>query len=210
MKSILTVVLTAVALGGCAMGGTYSASEPFISEASEHRLDADGTFHTDGIMLKVIPLNYKPGLDTAGPIFPFIPFMCCRGLDRSNQSFHVVLDFHPKNEEFTFTPGDVALGIDGKNLTPTASGGPFPCGADEGRRTWCKYQEQDLQTSDLLKPVPIRRGSYILAYPVMTPDPREPFVIRIAGLRRNGQPQIVPQIDFKGVYRGFWFLFAGL
>ena len=209
MKSAVIVVLVAVALNGCAMGGTYSVSEPYITETSEHRLDADGTFHANGIVYRVIPLNYKPGIDAVGPVFPLIPIMCCRSLDRSGQSFHVALYFYPQSEEFTLTPSDIMLDIDGKTLSPTAAGGPFPCAADEARHTQCTYQEQDLTTNDLSKPVQIRRGSYILAYPVMTPDPKQPFAIKIAGVRRKEQLLSAPQINFKGISHGSWFPFAG-
>ena len=209
MKATVLVLVAAVALNGCAMGGTYSISEPFIAEVSEHRLDANGTFHADGIVYRVIPLNYKPGVTAIGPLFPLIPIMCCRNLDRSGQSFHIALYFHPRSDEFTITPSGVTLEIDGKTFTPNAAGGPLPCAPDESVHTRCMYKEQDLTGSDLSKAVHIRQGSYVLAYPVMTPDPTQSFAIRIAGVRKKGQPISVPQIKFKGASRGFWFPFAG-
>lgn len=71
------------------------------------------------------------------------------------------------------------------------------------------YKEQDLTSSDLSKALNIRQGSYVLAYPVTTPDPEQPFAIRIAGVRRKGQLLSVPEINFKGASRGYWFPFAG-
>ena len=209
MKTTVLVLVAAIALNGCAMGGTYSVSEPYLAERSEHHLDGNGTFHADGIVYRVIPLNYKPGVTAVGPLLPLIPIMCCRNLDRSGQSFHIALDFHPRSDEFTITPSDVTLEIDGKTFAPTAAGGPLPCAPDESRHTRCIYKEEDLTSSDVSKAVNIRQGSYVLAYPVMTPDPAQPFAIRIAGVRKKGQPISVPQINFKGASRGFWFPFAG-
>ena len=194
-------------LVGCATGGVISISAPNVLSSGKHAasMEANGTLRAGTLSVSVKPQNARVGLLTVGPLVPFIPVGSGNELGKG-KPFQVIVQFETAEPVYTFRTGDASLIHGGKVYRPALSAGPLsrtdvPRELQRAARghDWICNDTFTVNGESLLRDVsvPLFRSCFVLQFPVITPDPDQPFDLRLHGVKRDGQALELPTIEFQ-------------
>ena len=201
-----TLLLLAYLLGGCATGGVVSISEPNVINAAEYGaiVDGNGILSIGDISISVKPQNARVGLLAVGPLVPLIPVGSGNELGKG-KPFQVVIQFETSGA-YTFMAGDATLLHGGAEYRAAQSAGPLsrtgvPRELQRASRghDWVCNDVFTMNPDALLRDVSLRhsRSCFVLQFPVVTPNPDQPFHIRLRGLKKDGRAVELPEIEFR-------------
>jgi len=214
MRATITVV-SALLLGGCAIGGVVTISQPKICSGSVPVFEEQpGVFHVGSLSVSVKPQNADVSLLTAGLIVPVVPLGSGNKV-RANMPFRLLVQFEHEGGNYSFAPASVVLvakaasgspaSMQGpltlidhpRELDKTSVGHPWICG--DRRLPYEKVEP----TTDIVLPA---KSCVVLEFSVPTQPPQEQFSVVLAGLRKEGSALPPFEIQFAPMTKvtGSW------